>query len=1092
MTKIKWLHLSDLHFGSEKEYNVIETARTKLLAFIQNDLSNQGIEKLFITGDLISAPTYMDRSLDDSQKETILGEIITDAVQFIKQVISFLHINNSDVFIVPGNHDIHRDDALKPRIEAIVQQNLENESVFTTDDLDFLLSPVSKIYGRICTELNGISYCEHSHKLIEKDEYGVGILLLNTVLTAGVNKKDLLLDADTFRKEWAKHDPKKPIIILAHHSPDWFSRHDKRVVKECTKNSDLCLYLCGHEHTGDNNGYEKLKIFYCGSSIPFKVSEGFPARKIVKVNQNDTTILVGEVDSQAMEATISSYKFRKNNWGPNRDMFEEPPYNKITIETGKYRTILDAPSETAACVELYNYLIQTIIPEASALSEEEKDRVFYVEKELEALITTVLKKREHIQASLEYIRDNLLPKIQKATSLGDVTALVDNLQNEDRSAFEKIAEKADNVFLVKDEVIRKRIAEKLGKSLYEKIYPTGILLYSKSAQVIELLKQLPPHARKNCTLYICEGSVRNKMPYQDSNAIRSELYNSSGKECYFDNIEFIPDITFKSLMLNEKIDLVLLGSHQIFFDPFGVTSFDNTIGSGLIVENALDLNIPCYVIALSRKFRYKPEEINKPFHFYEEREIPYNEGKMEYSEGKNRKKPRIKFFYSEIYQFDRNGYSNRNNVEIIADSVTPGTHYKFIQDKARFEELLNSIVKDKRSLELINNDEHIVKVSSSPEEREIEHEIVSNLFNTQGLNIPEIYSTIHSNTAMTFNYYKGIRVFNFLVLLKKLMGICNSDSDIGEIRRIAQSLLKRCADKQKLIQKQLYDLHKKSTGALSRIQPYPKSKIDDMVELFFACFNLDTIDQYQLRNELDLIYQEFSQNAKVPFRDSTTKNMIINDDDGFFYAGKVLEAVFIGDPKSRRKLSIEQLKSIDAYRLNYIKDLFEIGELQKKILEYPIFDVDFSSCIHLTTPSDDVISLKFHECTYEYSSYKLLDRWNDNTILKKSESHKSIAATFIIRFLRFGGRKALYRIFLNKLHKKRFMYDNDVFYFEKLPEIIRHFWKNADTELHATISLFEAIAHILSSNKPFCENKSEGYFFPEFESSDTYFDVFPY
>ena len=245
-----------------------------------------------------------------------------------------------------------------------------------------------------------------------------------------------------------------------------------------------------------------------------------------------------------------------------------------------------------------------------------------------------------------------------------------------------------------------------------------------------------------------------------------------------------------------------------------------------------------------------------------------------------------------------------------------------------------------------------------------------------------------------------------------------------------------------------------------------------MVELFFLCFNLvGGINKQTLLRELDQVYAVFSKNAFIPFRDASTKNMILD----------------------ANQLYLENFDKNDDKRINEVKKLFENGELKKIIESSNIVDIDFSSCIHYTTPFDDVISLKFHERTAPYFSYREFDIWEG--IQNIEDSSKAIAATFIMRFLRFGGRKVIYKVVDPYHHKIRFKYDDEVYYFRVLPQILQHYWQNADMELKETLKLFERIKEILTTEELPSIASDDTAVLMEVEKiimKKTYFDVYPY
>jgi hypothetical protein len=113
-----------------------------------------------------------------------------------------------------------------------------------------------------------------------------------------------------------------------------------------------------------------------------------------------------------------------------------------------------------------------------------------------------------------------------------------------------------------------------------------------------------------------------------------------------------------------------------------------------------------------------------------------------------------------------------------------------------------------------------------------------------------------------------------------------------------------------------------------------------------------------------------------------------------------------------------------------------LNESELKFWEQvPLIDVDFASVEHLTTFEDDPISLHFHECSFTSCP-------NEPTSLLLIPSHSKTdgfrtAATFLVRYMRFGGRKLAYKLINSQGFEIRFRYDDPFFYFQQLETIIQ-------------------------------------------------------
>ena len=166
------------------------------------------------------------------------------------------------------------------------------------------------------------------------------------------------------------------------------------------------------------------------------------------------------------------------------------------------------------------------------------------------------------------------------------------------------------------------------------------------------------------------------------------------------------------------------------------------------------------------------------------------------------------------------------------------------------------------------------------------------------------------------------------------------------------------------------------------------------------------------------------------------------------------------------------------YLLSSIKD-----HTYKKWLDAEIVDFDFCSCLHDTTYEDDVISLKYHERTWEGglpTSKELI--WNGEPDSKRA------AISFLIRYFRFGGRKAAYRLIHPTGHRIRFKYDNDVFYFFKLPQVLQHLWPDCENEYPNLMRFIKMSSRYLNIQS----NETDAFLSYYANHDKTYYtDVFP-
>lgn len=358
--------------------------------------------------------------------------------------------------------------------------------------------------------------------------------------------------------------------------------------------------------------------------------------------------------------------------------------------------------------------------------------------------------------------------------------------------------------------------------------------------------------------------------------------------------------------------------------------------------------------------------------------------------------------------------------------------------------------KDQRKLEVIPKEgvnSSLIKSYDDIEEMNTEISITNFLNSKHVDGIPLLYP--YGEKATIMPYYNGIRLFNLFVELDSLTK--RQDDNISKIKK---ELVLRCENKQRHIQNVMLEWHKEQGPR----EAYPHAKLKSIVYILANCLGI-IIDKNAIEREIDDINLYWSNVVSVPFRDATTKNMILNSP----------------------KLNMENYSS-DEERNAYIgKSINE--KSYHEWLDAPIIDIDFSSTIHDTTYEDDVISLKYHERTWSgrYPDVNEL-LWYGKPDMKRA------AITFLIRYFRFGGRKAAYRLIHPKAHRIRFKYDNDLFYFMRLPVIMKNLWPSCTKEYPNLLSFIETASKYLVTARITTD------LFLEYgnQQAEFYTDVFPY
>lgn len=368
-------------------------------------------------------------------------------------------------------------------------------------------------------------------------------------------------------------------------------------------------------------------------------------------------------------------------------------------------------------------------------------------------------------------------------------------------------------------------------------------------------------------------------------------------------------------------------------------------------------------------------------------------------------------------------------------------------NKSIIELFKKDLWKDQRKLDVKIETGQIVKYYEDQEELITEISVTNFLNQKKIAGIPIIVQNSPFSTIMP--YYNGIRLFNLFVELDSL-----TEKHNDTISTIKKQLIERCETRQKLIQSSLIEWSK----GQNKLEAYPHAKLKSIVTILASCLGI-VVDFPKIEKEIDEINAYWQTVVNVPFRDATTKNMIL----------------------ASPKLYMENYSS-DSERKSYLYDSIQSGSFYEWF-NAPIIDIDFSSCIHNTTFEDDVISLKYHERTWNGVYPKASELlWNG-----KPDGQRA-AITFLIRYFRFGGRKAAYRLIHPTAHRIRFKYDNDIFYFTRLSPIMTKLWPQCEKEYPTLMCFIDTVSRYLATTQIVTDS------FLEYSSNEkrTYYsDVFP-
>ncbi|MDR2974649.1 MAG: hypothetical protein LBV00_08040 [Propionibacteriaceae bacterium] len=359
-----------------------------------------------------------------------------------------------------------------------------------------------------------------------------------------------------------------------------------------------------------------------------------------------------------------------------------------------------------------------------------------------------------------------------------------------------------------------------------------------------------------------------------------------------------------------------------------------------------------------------------------------------------------------------------------------------------------------RHIELKERDRrlYIRKASMSPGEASLEARVIDLLRDSPGVLTPEVVSC--EDSAIELTYVPGSRLFNVFVELDQLPPAL---AEAGQSAK--RNLLARAEAAQKTIQQALYEERNSLTT-----RPYPfSSKTGDVLLLLTEVLGLD-FEMSRLEMELRKLEDLWDGLVLTPFRDAAPKNMLLADERLWLHSYE--------DEPARSEF----------FRSEFRKSAPEVPDW----ISAPLVDFDFGSCCDLTTPEDDMISLLAHERTWTQTAVERIrsETWLDSI----PPDGFRFAVSLLVRFGRFGGRKAAYQLVHPSASRTRFRYDMPSHYFQRAGSLALEASESLADLCPLTLELFDMIGARIGAMQPTVD------YFRQYENPERrthYVDLFP-
>lgn len=303
MNLIRWIQLSDLHFGDDSEFS--RKSREELKKYIAEN--HNTVDYIFVTGDIIFA-----KNLDTKQKKDKAYETAKSYLEEICRSIwgegDIAEKIKERVFIVPGNHDLTRDSARQDMVKGMLAAYEKNKDKKIDRSYlnNFKRSAESfrLFYKNLFSAVSARTAFQKYHYVMQNDK--LNILHINTCIASSKDDDDgkLIVGFELLSKALDSIKNTKPTIAIAHHNFDCLETEEQKKIESLLKEKNISLYLCGHAHARESNlilrvnQYKTINTFTCGTLM---AEDG--------TNQANTVFFVGEMDLDTRSGKIYSYKW---------------------------------------------------------------------------------------------------------------------------------------------------------------------------------------------------------------------------------------------------------------------------------------------------------------------------------------------------------------------------------------------------------------------------------------------------------------------------------------------------------------------------------------------------------------------------------------------------------------------------------------------------------------------------------------------------------------------------------------------------------------------------------------------------------------
>ena len=428
MSKISFIHLSDIHFvkSSNNADDIDKDLRKAIITDLKTNAKNilNNVKGILVTGDIAFSGNCKEYNI---------------AKDYLNEICQIFNIKPSDVYCVPGNHDVNQDAIVRSDFIPIAQNHVDSASNIDAADSEFskyisadnqsvLFIPIenyndfarrfecdisnNKIYWQKCFELTDNFYFRiigiNSSFISNKTDHQRGI-------------PDRLMYVG--QSQIPDYSDGTATLLMCHHPPEcWKFKED--MLLRINKRADIQLY--GHMHSQSVNITEKNVILYSGAVHPTRTVDWLPRYNWFSIEgelENNERVLTIEIFPRCLSSDRDSFTI-DSECGQDKNSIK----HKINIDKKRKETLEDLqpcihsesltqpPSENNTCIVfdereiVYNFYDLSWVKQIDILtylgliSEEDKS------KSITAVLTNAINRAKE-QDKLEILHKKILEEI---------------------------------------------------------------------------------------------------------------------------------------------------------------------------------------------------------------------------------------------------------------------------------------------------------------------------------------------------------------------------------------------------------------------------------------------------------------------------------------------------------------------------------------------------------------------------------------------------------------------------------------------------------------------------------------------------------